>query len=218
MKSTLSIQPSAFSNRHCNHQSSFAIAPLNRQSAMSNRQSAVGNQQLLMCAAEADAGGHRYRQTETERVGQRAAHAAIVIHGPARGANSAKQLLGFLVACILHSGGAQEGSVHQINHIFVAAALAAAVAGAGCKRTITEKEAAPDTQVGRAQQTAITTTITGCLRAGNADGTFVLNEAQSAGGNQAATYQLVAANADDLRAHLNQRVQVVGTIQSDQQV
>ena len=108
--------------------------------------------------------------------------------------------------------------MHQINHILVATALAAAVAGAGCKRTITEKEAAPDTQVGQAQQTAITTTITGCLRAGNADGTFVLNEAQSAGGNQAATYQLVAANADDLRAHLNQQVQVVGTIQSDQQV
>jgi hypothetical protein len=109
--------------------------------------------------------------------------------------------------------------VQYVNHIVLAAVVVTAMGGVGCKRgTITEREAAPDVQTSATSNAAVNTTVTGCLRAGNADGTYVVMEARSAGGTQAATYQLIADNTDELKAHLNQPVQVVGTITSGQDI
>jgi hypothetical protein len=64
----------------------------------------------------------------------------------------------------------------------------------------------------------MTTTVTGCLAAGDGADTFVLNSARSEGGNTSATYNLVGTNSDQLRSHIGELVKASGTITSGEQV
>jgi hypothetical protein len=94
--------------------------------------------------------------------------------------------------------------------------LAASVVGAGCR----EREAAPPAQ----SQTATTqpanqpTTVTGCLRAGEAENTFVLTTAKSVDGQPTATYQLSGSAGVNLLDHIDRRVEVSGVIDQQSQI
>lgn len=57
----------------------------------------------------------------------------------------------------------------------------------------------------------MTTTVTGCLGAGDAADTYVLTAARTNGATDTATYQLEGTNGDQLRGHIGERVQVSGT-------
>jgi hypothetical protein len=60
----------------------------------------------------------------------------------------------------------------------------------------------------------MTTTVTGCLAAGDAANTFVLNAARAEGATDSATYHLVGANSAELRDHIGEQVRVSGTVTS----
>ena len=60
--------------------------------------------------------------------------------------------------------------------------------------------------------------VSGCLRAGLAENTFVLNATKASGDMESATYQLMGAQTDALRAHVGEQVQVIGMLKSEQQV
>jgi hypothetical protein len=59
-------------------------------------------------------------------------------------------------------------------------------------------------------------TVTGCLRAGEAENTFVLTTAQAAGAGETATYQLTGLEGVNLRDHVGHQVEVSGTVRSEQ--
>jgi hypothetical protein len=61
-------------------------------------------------------------------------------------------------------------------------------------------------------------TVSGCLRAGVAENTFVLNSAKAAGDMETATYQLMGAQTDALRDHVGEQVEISGMLKSEQQV
>jgi len=112
-------------------------------------------------------------------------------------------------------------TVRWMGTAVMAAALAAG--GAGCSRTDKSGDNKPkpanETQSATATTgTNMTTTVTGCLRAGEASDTYVLTAAQAAGAKDTATYQLVGGSDSDLRGHIGERVQVSGTMTSEQQV
>jgi hypothetical protein len=61
-------------------------------------------------------------------------------------------------------------------------------------------------------------TVSGCLRAGEAENTFVLNAAKTQGAMETATYQLMGAETDRLRQHVGEQVEVSGMLRSEQEV
>lgn len=56
------------------------------------------------------------------------------------------------------------------------------------------------------------TTVTGCLRAGEAEATFVLTTAQTVDGLPPTTYHLTGATGVNLQDHVGQRVEVSGVV------
>ena len=61
-------------------------------------------------------------------------------------------------------------------------------------------------------------TVSGCLRAGLADNTFVLHSSKADGSTATVTYQLTAAPGVELRSFAGQEVEVSGTLESQQTV
>jgi hypothetical protein len=61
-------------------------------------------------------------------------------------------------------------------------------------------------------------TATGCLRAGIGENTFVLLAGQSEGATETATFQLAAGPEVNLRDHLDQQVEVSGTLRAEEEV
>ena len=61
-------------------------------------------------------------------------------------------------------------------------------------------------------------TVNGCLRAGEAEDTFVLTVAQPSAADTPATYQLVGANTATLRGHIGERVEVSGVMTAQEQI
>jgi hypothetical protein len=95
--------------------------------------------------------------------------------------------------------------------------LIALGAATACNR----KEAAPaaETQTATPVQTAnAPTTVTGCLRAGDASDTFVLTAAQSETGEQTATYQLYPDAGVKLADHVGHEIAVTGVLRAQQEV
>lgn len=92
--------------------------------------------------------------------------------------------------------------------IMLGAGLATACAGEPEEAPVAETKAeTPTTPVNAA------TTIQGCLKAGEAAGTFVLTATSAAeDGAAAATYELTGAEGVDLAAHTGERVEVQGVI------
>lgn len=65
------------------------------------------------------------------------------------------------------------------------------------------------------QATATPERVTGCLRAGEAGGTFVLTAGSTPTQPDAATYELLAA-ADTLQPHIGKQVEITGTVVTEQ--
>jgi hypothetical protein len=62
-------------------------------------------------------------------------------------------------------------------------------------------------------------TVAGCLKAGEAAGTFMLSAGRTTGGvGDTANYQLVGAQTNNLQDHVGYRVEVNGTMQSQQEI
>jgi hypothetical protein len=109
----------------------------------------------------------------------------------------------------------------QRRPILSAAALAAAlVAGTFSAACGNDEKAVPAAEIQSqtpVQATNQPTTITGCLRAGESTGTFVLTTTQTAQ-EQTATYQLTPAQNVDLASNVGQRVEVNGVIRTQQEI
>lgn len=93
-----------------------------------------------------------------------------------------------------------------------------AASAAGCGRS-------DETQVPPAQSETQTTqplnrptTVTGCLRAGEAENTFVLTTTQTENGVNPATYQLAGSAGVNLQDHVGDRIEVTGTLTEQQHV
>jgi hypothetical protein len=100
---------------------------------------------------------------------------------------------------------------------FTPIALAALVLGAGaCNRS---QNAAPELQTRTPERPMNQpTTVSGCLRSGLADNTFVLHSQKSDGSAGTVTYELTTAPGIELRSYVGQQVDVSGTVTSDQTV
>jgi hypothetical protein len=97
-----------------------------------------------------------------------------------------------------------------------AAVLAAALGAAGCDR---EPEfSGAETQTTSAQPANQPMTVTGCLRSGVANNTFVLTTTRAGGQAETATYQLTGLDDVSLREHVGQQVEVQGTLRAERQI
>jgi hypothetical protein len=106
---------------------------------------------------------------------------------------------------------------HRVVSSFLCAVTATAFLSAACKRG---ESPVPPAEV-RSQATQAVnqpTTISGCLKAGEASDTFVLTAAQTQGSGETATYQLVPPAGMDLRDHVGRQVEVSGTVNAKQEL
>jgi hypothetical protein len=92
-------------------------------------------------------------------------------------------------------------------------AIPTAACGRSGKQTSPAAEVQTQTPV---QQMNTPLTVTGCLRAGDADDTFVLTTARSTEGEQTATYQLLGGPSDQLRDQIGKRIEVTGVLSAQQ--
>ena len=101
-------------------------------------------------------------------------------------------------------------------------ALIATVSTTACNRADEASPPVAEMQSASAPQaTNAPVNVTGCLRAGEASGTFVLTTSDADAQGQTATYTLqMAQNAQqvNLQDHIGQRVQINGTLRSQQAV
>ena len=104
----------------------------------------------------------------------------------------------------------------------LAAALTLAAGSAACghgpSASQNQSNTPPETQTATPSNVPMTTTVTGCLAAGDAADTYVLNAARADGATAAATYHLVGTNGDQLRNHIGEEVKVSGTVTSGEQI
>ena len=110
--------------------------------------------------------------------------------------------------------------MHRANRTAHAVLAALTIVSAGLAGAACRKQSTPAVEVQTqtpAQATNQPVTVTGCLRAGEADETFVLTTAEAAGAGQAATYQLVGRPDLNLRSYVGHQVEVDGAVKSEQQ-
>jgi len=96
-------------------------------------------------------------------------------------------------------------------------AIAALLLGVGaCNRS----QSAPPEQLTQTPERAMNqpTTVSGCLRSGLADNTFVLHGRNPDVSTGTATYQLTTGPGVDLHRFAGQEVEVSGTVESEQTV
>ena len=91
------------------------------------------------------------------------------------------------------------------------------IAVGACKPADEKMATATDVQTQSAQPANIPLTVTGCLKAGQADDLLVLTTARTEGSGEAATYHLVGDETAKLREHIGRRVEVNGTVQAQQE-
>jgi hypothetical protein len=93
------------------------------------------------------------------------------------------------------------------------AAAVLAVSLAACSQEM----ASPERQTTTGEQPRMEeTTVSGCLKTGMDEHTFVLMAPQTAGA-ETSTYQLTSGSDVNLREHVNQQVQVTGTLRAEQE-
>jgi hypothetical protein len=86
---------------------------------------------------------------------------------------------------------------------------------AACKRQAT----APELQTTTGQQPRMQPmTVSGCLKSGVADNTFVLMASKADGAMETATFQLNPRQGVDLKQYIGQTVEVSGTLRAEQEV
>jgi hypothetical protein len=92
-----------------------------------------------------------------------------------------------------------------------------AVAAVGCSRN---ESTPPPAQV--QSQTTLPanspTTVTGCLKAGDAPASYVVTTARTEGGTETATYQLMGNAGTNLADHIGHQVEVTGVIRQTQEL
>ena len=95
-------------------------------------------------------------------------------------------------------------------------ALAAAVLVAGCA---SEPEVPPaESQSAVTRDVETPTTVTGCLKAGEAANTYVLTASQTVEGTPPATYHLTGAQDLNLQEHVGDRVEATGVVESQSEI
>lgn len=103
----------------------------------------------------------------------------------------------------------------RTKHLAVATAASAALV-VGCA---SEPEVPP-----AESQTAVTrdverpTTVTGCLKGGEAANTYVLTTSRTVNGEPPATYQLTGAYDLELQKHVGNRIEVTGVVESQSEI
>jgi hypothetical protein len=102
------------------------------------------------------------------------------------------------------------------RHMLLTGLAAAAVVVSACGSEPEVPAAQTQTEVSR--QLDAPTTVTGCLRAGDAANTFVLTTAQTVDGTPAATYHLTSTPDVDLRPHVGSRVEASGVVDAQSQI
>ena len=95
-------------------------------------------------------------------------------------------------------------------------AVAAAVLVAGCASEPEVPPAESQTAVTRDVETP--TTVTGCLKAGEAANTYVLTASQTVDGTPPATYHLTGAQDLNLQEHVGDRVEATGVVESQSEI
>ena len=103
------------------------------------------------------------------------------------------------------------------TRVNLASLMFVSVVVTGCSREEAQVPAAT-TETQTSRQTNTPTTVTGCLRAGDAANTFVLTTAETAGGERAATYQLTNGSNVNLEEHVGRRVEVSGIVEAQSQI
>jgi hypothetical protein len=104
-----------------------------------------------------------------------------------------------------------------LRSVLFVGVLSAAMAAGACQRQEPDAGVPPPTiQSQGLHQTDRPMTVSGCLKAGEAENTFVLTAAQADGGGETATYQLVTRPDVNLRDQVGQMLQVSGTLQAQQ--
>lgn len=99
--------------------------------------------------------------------------------------------------------------------VWNAAAACAIAACVACGRSGEEVPALETQAVTPPQAQATPERVTGCLRAGESDGTFILTASAADTRMPAATYQLLGS-PEGFRDHVGHRVEVTGTVVSEQ--
>ena len=106
---------------------------------------------------------------------------------------------------------------HKAQHAWMCLTLGALLTVTGCNRA--KSMPAGESQAATPVQTTNTpTSVKGCLRAGDAAGTYVLTADRTTTGEQTATYQLQAAANVPLADHVGKQVEVSGVITTQQEV
>lgn len=103
-----------------------------------------------------------------------------------------------------------------VSSILAAGSLTAALVSGACRDSTTPP--AGETQTQTSQQTNIPMTVAGCLKAGEAAGTFVLTAARAEGQGETATYQLVGDASQNLQDQIGRQVEVTGTVNAQQEI
>ena len=97
--------------------------------------------------------------------------------------------------------------------------LLAAATALGAAACSAPSDKAPELQTKTPEQAVNQPiSVSGCLRAGVATETFVLNSGKAEGGFETATYQLQPKEGVDLHNYVGQEVEVAGTLRSEQTV
>jgi hypothetical protein len=104
-----------------------------------------------------------------------------------------------------------------VKRLTLAGLIVASTLAAGCNRD--EPEAPPaQAQSATTSPASQPTTVTGCLRAGDAENTLVLTTAQTVDGTPAATYHLSGSAGVNLKDHIGKRIEVSGVIDQQSRV
>ena len=101
--------------------------------------------------------------------------------------------------------------------IYLATLMVAFAVTAACGR---DKQQVPpaSSETAATRQTSVPTTVTGCLRSGDAANTYVLTTAVSEGAVEPKTYQLTTNGNVKLEDHVGKRVQVSGIVEEHAQI
>jgi hypothetical protein len=104
----------------------------------------------------------------------------------------------------------------KVTRVFSCVA-AAALSLSACNRAEQNKPVAEVQTQTPVKPAAEPTTVSGCLRAGDAADVFVLTASQAVDGGTPATYQLVGLQGVNLKDHVGNRVEVNGVLRAQQQ-
>ena len=104
-----------------------------------------------------------------------------------------------------------------MTRVNLAGSILLAVAATAC--TGGQPEAPPAaSQTQSSRQPNQPTTVTGCLRAGDAADTFVLTTSASTSGSAPTTYHLTSIGNVSVREHVGKRVEVSGIVEAESQI